>query len=88
MTSAGRLRSEGDGILKQCVAVSETGGWRLVATTLPRGLSSQGIAVETVEQIIRRYTINYSAKAEPPSIESKIQTSKVWIFDFSCATFF
>jgi hypothetical protein len=42
--------SEGEGIQKQCAAVFEKSLWSHVATTKPRGLSSQGIALSTFKQ--------------------------------------
>ncbi|HEX8459893.1 MAG TPA: hypothetical protein VF623_00620, partial [Segetibacter sp.] len=38
------------GIQKQCAAVFERGLWSRVATTQPRGLSSQGVALSTEKQ--------------------------------------
>jgi hypothetical protein len=42
--------SEGEGIQKQCAAVFERSLWSHVATTKPRGLSSQGAALLTARE--------------------------------------
>ncbi|HEX8461063.1 MAG TPA: hypothetical protein VF623_06520, partial [Segetibacter sp.] len=50
VTSQGLVPGAGKGIQKQCAAVFERGLWSRVATTQPRGLSSQGIAFLIVKQ--------------------------------------
>jgi hypothetical protein len=50
--------SEGEGIQKQCAAVFERSLWSHVATTQPRGLSSQGVALLTLSEKYRNFEFN------------------------------